>query len=166
MYRYTFIIPLLTVYLNVSHAETVGDVNVTSPIFTNSINESKYPTHTVTKEEINTIQSIGSNLKNFSGVSNADYGIAIGQPVLRGLTGDRTRILSNGIQANDLSHISGDHSNKVDLNNISFIEVIKGPSSLFSYGATSGGVINVVSDIISEEKTKKIVSKVVSNKNA
>ena len=152
MYRYTFIIPLLTAYLNVSHAETVGDVNVTSPIFTNSINESKYPTHTVTKEEINTIQSIGNNLKNFSGVSNADYGIAIGQPVLRGLTGDRTRILSNGIQANDLSHISGDHSNKVDLNNISFIEVIKGPSSLFSYGATSGGVINVVSDIISEEK--------------
>ena len=39
MYRYTFIIPLLTVYLNVSHAETVGDVNVTSPIFINSINE-------------------------------------------------------------------------------------------------------------------------------
>ena len=91
-------------------------------------------------------------MKNFSGISNADYGIAIGQPVLRGLTGDRTRILSNGIQANDLSHISGDHSNKVDLNNISFIEVIKGPSSLFGYGATSGGVINVVSDIISEEK--------------
>ena len=52
MYRYTFIIPLLTAYLNVSHAETVGDVNVTSPIFTNSINESKYPTHTVTKKSI------------------------------------------------------------------------------------------------------------------
>ena len=58
MYRYTFIIPLLTAYLNVSHAETIWDVNVTSPIFTNSINESKYPTHAVTKEEINTIQSI------------------------------------------------------------------------------------------------------------
>ena len=58
MYRYTFII-LLIMYFNVSYVETVGDVNVTSPIFTNSINESKYPTHTVTKEEINTIQSIG-----------------------------------------------------------------------------------------------------------
>ena len=158
MSKNIFIFSLLFICVEQVHSETLTDVDVTSPVFTNSINESKYPTHTVTKEEINTIQSIGSNLKNFSGVSNADYGIAIGQPVLRGLTGDRTRILSNGIQANDLSHISGDHSNKVDLNNISFIEVIKGPSSLFSYGATSGGVINVVSDIISEEKYESEIS--------
>ena len=147
MYKYTFLVPLLIICINVSFGETISDVNVSSPVYTNSINENKYPVHIIEREEINTYQSIGDNLKNYSGLSNADYGIAIGQPVIRGLTGDRTRLLSDGIQINDLSHISGDHANNVNLNNISYIEVFKGPSALFSYGATSGGIVNVVSEI-------------------
>ena len=152
MYKYTVLIPLLVICANVSFGETISDVNVSSPIFINSVNENKYPVHIIEKEEINTYQSIGNNIENLSGVSNADYGIAIGQPVIRGLTGDRTRLLSDGVQINDLSHISGDHSNNVNLNNISYIEIFKGPSALFSYGATSGGIINVVSDIFSNKK--------------
>ena len=152
MYKYTFLVPLLIICINVSFGETISDVNVSSPVYTNSINENKYPVHIIEREEINTYQSIGDNLKNYSGLSNADYGIAIGQPVIRGLTGDRTRLLSDGIQINDLSHISGDHANNVNLNNISYIEVFKGPSALFSYGATSGGIVNVVSEILSNKK--------------
>ena len=142
----------MVICANVSFGETISDVNVSSPIFINSVNENKYPVHIIEKEEINAYQSIGNNIENLSGVSNADYGIAIGQPVIRGLTGDRTRLLSDGVQINDLSHISGDHSNNVNLNNISYIEIFKGPSALFSYGATSGGIINVVSDIFSNKK--------------
>ena len=152
MYKYIFLFPLLIISINTSFGETISDVNVSSPIYTNSIDENKYPIHIVNNEEINTYQSIGENLKNYSGISNADYGTAIGQPVIRGLTGNRTRILTNGIQLNDLTHISSDHANNVGLNNISYIEVIKGPSSLFSYGATSGGIVNVISDIISNQK--------------
>ncbi len=152
MYKYIFLFPLLIISINTSFGETISDVNVSSPIYTNSIDENKYPIHIVNNEEINTYQSIGENLKNYSGISNADYGTAVGQPVIRGLTGNRTRILTNGIQLNDLTHISSDHANNVGLNNISYIEVIKGPSSLFSYGATSGGIVNVISDIISNQK--------------
>ncbi len=152
MYKYIFLFPLLIISINTSFGETISDVNVSSPIYTNSIDENKYPLHIVNNEEINTYQSIGENLKNYSGISNADYGTAVGQPVIRGLTGNRTRILTNGIQLNDLTHISSDHANNVGLNNISYIEVIKGPSSLFSYGATSGGIVNVISDIISNQK--------------
>ena len=152
MYKYIFLFPLLIISINTSFGETISDLNVSSPIYTNSIDENKYPIHIVNNEEINTYQSIGENLKNYSGISNADYGTAVGQPVIRGLTGNRTRILTNGIQLNDLTHISSDHANNVGLNNISYIEVIKGPSSLFSYGATSGGIVNVISDIISNQK--------------
>ncbi len=152
MYKYIFLFPLLIISINTSFGETISDVDVSSPIYTNSIDENKYPIHIVNNEEINNYQSIGENLKNYSGISNADYGTAVGQPVIRGLTGNRTRILTNGIQLNDLTHISSDHANNVGLNNISYIEVIKGPSSLFSYGATSGGIVNVISDIISNQK--------------
>ena len=152
MFKNIFIFSLLFTCIEFVSSETLTDVDVTSPMFTNSINESKYPAHIIPNKEINSNQSLGDNLKGLSGVSNADYGAAIGQPSIRGLTGNRTKILSNNIAVNDLSSLSADHINAVDLNNISHIEVIRGPSSIFTQGGTSGGIVNVISDIISDKK--------------
>ena len=152
MSKNIFILSLLIFCIEQVYSETLTDVDVTSPIFTNSINESKYPSHVIQNEEINTSKSLGENLKGLSGVNNADYGAAVGQPSIRGLTGNRTKILSNNITVNDLSSLSADHINNVDLNNISHIEVLRGPSSIFTYGGTSGGIVNVISDIISDKK--------------
>ena len=159
MFKNIFIFSLLFVSIEFVSGETLTDVEVTSPIFTNSINESKYPIHIIQNKEINSSKSLGDNLKELSGISNADYGAAIGQPSIRGLTGNRTKILSNNIAVNDLSSLSADHINNVDLNNISHIEVIRGPSSIFTYGGTSGGIVNVISDIISEKTYDKDVLK-------
>jgi len=152
MSKHIFLISLLLVSINTLSAEELSDVSVTSSVFSNSINESKYPLHIMQNEEINVNKSIGDNLKGLSGVSNADYGAAVGQPTIRGLTGNRTRLLSNNIPVNDLSNLSGDHINNIDLNNISHIEILRGPSSIFNRGGTSGGIINVITDIISENK--------------
>jgi iron complex outermembrane receptor protein len=152
MSKHIFLISLLFISINTLSAEELSDVSVTSSVFSNSINESKYPLHIMQNEEINVNKSIGDNLKGLSGVSNADYGAAVGQPSIRGLTGNRTKLLSNNIPVNDLSNLSGDHINNIDLNNISHIEILRGPSSIFNKGGTSGGIINVVSDIISEDK--------------
>ena len=126
MSRNIFIFSLLFISLDYVSGETLTDVDVTSPIFTNSINESKYPVHIIQNEEISASKSLGDNLKGLSGITNADYGAAIGQPAIRGLTGNRTKILSNNISVNDLSSLSADHINTVDLNNISHIEVLNG----------------------------------------
>ncbi len=150
MFKNIFLFSLLFVCINTVSAEELSDISVNSSVFSNSINENKYPLHIIQSEEINAKKSIGDNLKGLSGVSNADYGSAVGQPVIRGLTGNRTRLLSNNITVNDLSDISGDHINNVDLNNISHIEILRGPSSIFNKGGTSGGIINVISDLISE----------------
>ena len=147
-----FLISLLYICINVVSAETLSNISVTSPIFTNSINESKYPIHILQNEEISTNKSIGDNLKGLSGISNADYGAAVGQPVIRGLTGNRTRLLSDNVNISDLSGLSGDHINDIDLNNISHIEVLRGPSSIFTQGGTSGGIVNIISEIISKQK--------------
>jgi iron complex outermembrane receptor protein len=150
MSRNIFIVSLLFICIDSVSAETLTEVEVTSPMFTNSINENKYPIHIIQNEEISRSKSLGDNLKELSGMTNADYGAAVGQPSIRGLTGNRTKILLNGMTVNDLSSLSADHINNVDLNNISHIEVLRGSSSIFSYGGTSGGIVNVISDIISE----------------
>ena len=150
MSRNIFIFSLLFICTDLVSAETLTEVEVNSPMFTNSINENKYPIHIIQNEEISRSKSLGDNLKELSGMTNADYGAAVGQPSIRGLTGNRTKILSNGMTVNDLSSLSADHINNVDLNNISHIEVLRGSSSIFSYGGTSGGIVNVISDIISE----------------
>ena len=152
MSKSIFLISLLYICINAVSAETLSNISVTSPIFTNSINESKYPIHILQNEEISTNKSIGDNLKGLSGISNADYGAAVGQPVIRGLTGNRTRLLSDNVNISDLSGLSGDHINDIDLNNISHIEVLRGPSSIFTQGGTSGGIVNIISEIISKQK--------------
>lgn len=151
MYKNTFLFFLLCICVNQVSGENITDVDVSSPIFTNSINEAK-PIHILQNEEIKTNQSLGDNLKGLSGISNADYGIAVGQPAIRGLSGNRTRVFKDNIGVNDLSQISGDHIINVDLNNISHIEIIKGPSSIFSHGGVSGGIVNIISDAISKSK--------------
>ena len=60
-------------------------------------------------------KSIGSNIKSVPGVSNSDYGVAIGQPVIRGLGGDRVKVLSNNDYISDLSYFSADHPKMVNL---------------------------------------------------
>ena len=115
MFKNIFIISLSFICINVVSAEELSNISVTSSEFTNSISESKYPLYIMQNEEINVNRSIGDNLKGLSGLSNADYGAAVGQPVIRGLTGNRTRLLSNNIPINDLSNLSGDHINNIDL---------------------------------------------------
>ena len=159
MSRNIFIFSLLFICIDLVSAETLTEVEVTSPVFSNSINETKYPVHIKQNEEISSNKSLGDNLKGLSGMTNADYGAAIGQPSIRGLTGNRTKILSNNIAVNDLSSLSADHINNVDLNNISHIEVIRGPSSIFTHGGTSGGIVNIISDIISGKKYEKDILK-------
>ena len=159
MLKNIFLIFILFICVNNVSGEILTDIEIQSPLFTNTIDENKYPIHILQNEEVNSSKSLGDNLKGLSGITNADYGLAVGQPSIRGLTGNRTKILLNGIVVNDLSSLSADHINNVDLNNISHIEVLKGSSSIFSYGGTSGGIINIISDIVSEEKYNEDILK-------
>jgi iron complex outermembrane receptor protein len=92
--------------------------------------------------------SLGDAVNSYLGVSIADYGAAIGQPIIRGMSGPRVKILKNGMVNRDVSGLGADHLNDVDLNNIEQIEIVKGPSSLLYANGTIGGIINVVDDCI------------------
>jgi len=132
-------------------ADDLTPLEVKSSVLSNTVGESKYPLSVIGSSGINSTQSIGQNLIKIPGISNSDYGVAIGQPVIRGLGGSRVKVLSDNDNVNDLSHISADHPNMVNTSNASYIEVIKGPASIFNYGGTTGGIINVITGSITDQ---------------
>ena len=88
--------------------------------------------------------SIGETLARQPGVSSTSFGPTASAPVLRGLSGDRVRILTDGIGSLDLSSSGPDH--KVAINPITAerIEVLRGPAALLFGSSAIGGVVNVI----------------------
>jgi len=95
--------------------------------------------------------SVGEILKSQAGVNSTSFGPSSSRPVIRGLDGDRIRILQNGLGTLDASTQSLDHAIPVDTLTIDQVEVVRGPMSLL-YGASAvGGVVNLSNNRIHRE---------------
>jgi iron complex outermembrane recepter protein len=88
--------------------------------------------------------SIGDTLAKTPGVSATSFGPNASRPILRGLQGERVRVLSNGIGSIDVSNTSADHATLVNPLLAERIEVLRGPQSLLYGSAALGGVVNVI----------------------
>ena len=88
--------------------------------------------------------SIGETLANTPGVSATSFGPTASRPVLRGLQGERVRVLTDGIGAIDVSNTSADHASVVNPLLAERIEVLRGPQSLLYGSSAIGGVVNVI----------------------
>lgn len=88
--------------------------------------------------------SLGETLADTPGVSASSFGPNSSRPVLRGLQGERVRVLSNGIGAIDASNTSADHALAINPLLAKRIEVLRGPQSLQYGSAAIGGVVNVI----------------------
>ena len=134
--------------LNIT-AQDLEEVIVTSSFVNTEIDGSL---HVVDGNEIDTNAngSLGEAIDDLLGVSSADYGSAIGQPIIRGMSGTRVKVLDNGMVNRDVSALGPDHPNDTDLNNIQQIEIVKGPSSLLYANGSIGGIVNIVDNTISK----------------
>jgi iron complex outermembrane recepter protein len=94
--------------------------------------------------------SLGDTLRNEIGVSNASFGASVGQPVIRGQSGNRVSILQNGVGLTDASNVSPDHANGVEPALAERLEVLRGPSALLYGSGAIGGVVNVIDGRIPE----------------
>jgi len=88
--------------------------------------------------------SIGETLAKQPGVTATSFGPAASRPILRGLGGDRIRILTDGIGSLDLSASSVDHAVAINPLTADRIEILRGPSALLFGSAAIGGVVNVI----------------------
>jgi len=88
--------------------------------------------------------SIGDTLAALPGVSASSFGPSASRPILRGLSGERVRVLTDGIGSLDLSSSDPDHAVSINPLTADRIEVLRGPSSLLYGSAAIGGVVNVI----------------------
>lgn len=86
--------------------------------------------------------SLGETLNKQPGVASTWFGPGASRPVIRGLDGDRIRILRNGVSALDASSLSYDHAVPLDPVNVDRIEIVRGPAALLYGGNAIGGVVN------------------------
>ncbi len=90
------------------------------------------------------VATLGETLNRELGVSSTSFGAGASRPLIRGLGGERVRILQNGIGAMDASALSDDHAVSVDPLVADQIEVLKGPATLLYGSGAIGGIVNVV----------------------
>ncbi len=90
--------------------------------------------------------SLGETLKNEVGVSSTSYGPNASRPVIRGLDGDRVRILQNGLGILDASGASQDHAVSIDPLLMDGVEIVRGPLSLLYGSSAIGGVVNILTN--------------------
>ena len=88
--------------------------------------------------------TIGETLSRTPGVSATSFGPNASRPVLRGLQGERVRVLIDGIGSIDVSNTSVDHAVVVNPLLADRIEVLRGPESLLYGPSAIGGVVNVI----------------------
>jgi len=88
--------------------------------------------------------SIGETLAQQPGVTASSFGPTASRPILRGLQGERVRILSDGIGTLDLSSSDPDHEVTINPLTAERIEVLRGPSALLYGSSAIGGVVNVI----------------------
>ena len=88
--------------------------------------------------------TLGDTLDGLPGVAGTGFGPNASRPVIRGLDGDRIRVLDNGGATVDASSLSFDHAVALDPLVAERIEVLRGPAALLYGGSATGGVVNTI----------------------
>ena len=100
--------------------------------------------------------SIGDTLTRLPGVSASSFGPTASRPILRGLGGDRIRVLTDGIGSFDVSASSADHAVAINPLTADRIEVLRGPAALPFGSSAIGGVVNVIDSRIPRRAEKPL----------
>lgn len=102
--------------------------------------------------------SLGQTLAEQPGVTSTYYGPGSSRPVIRGLQGDRVRVLESGIGSGDVSSSGPDHAVAVEPMLAGQIEIIRGPSTLLYGSSAIGGAVNIIDTRIPRETSEHALS--------
>ena len=123
------------------------EVVVTATASPRSQLEVAQPTSVLADEDLvlRSDTTLGETLDEEPGVSSTYFGPGASRPIIRGMGGDRIRVLEGGIGGADASSSSPDHAVSSDPLTAERIEVIRGPATLLYGSSAVGGVVNVLS---------------------
>jgi iron complex outermembrane recepter protein len=103
--------------------------------------------------------TLGETLNGLPGVSSTYFGPNASRPTIRGLDGDRIRVLNNSASSLDASALSYDHAVPLDVLSTDRVEVLRGPAALLYGGSAVGGVVNVIDNRIPREAVSGVLGK-------
>ena len=102
--------------------------------------------------------SLGETLSNEAGVSSSFFGQGVSRPIIRGLSGDRIRVLEDGIGTGDASDVSVDHAVTTDPLQAERIEILRGPATLLYGSSAIGGAVNVIDERVPTTRAGRTIS--------
>ena len=104
------------------------------------------------KLEKNIINDLATTLSGESGIGIRSSGQATQRPLLRGYSGDRFLITSDGFELGDMSNTTADHAVGMEISAADGVEVLRGPETL-AYGSnTIAGIINIITPFNNPKK--------------
>jgi len=114
----------------------------------------------ISRKELELYQSatLGETLSHIAGVQNTYFGPNSGAPVIRSLSGNRVRTLSNGVAISDLSGISPSLNVMTDMDNLLGIDVYKSGASILYGGKAIGGAVNLKDNTIPTSRFSKTIT--------
>lgn len=105
----------------------------------------------------NTGSQIGDVLDKVPGVASSSFVPGAARPILRGLGGDRVRVLVDGLGTADAGNVSDDHGVAVDPLIATSVEVLRGPAVLLYGSQAIGGAVNIVTRRLPERRLDEAV---------
>jgi iron complex outermembrane receptor protein len=102
--------------------------------------------------------TLGETLGQELGVSSSSFGAGVGQPVIRGQSGPRVRIMQDSLGIQDVSTLSPDHANAVEPILAERIEVLRGPQTLLYGSGAIGGLVNVIDNRIPDRLPEQVIT--------
>lgn len=160
MKKHYYTITLLAVVnfsLAQKHHDTIKTENIESVII---IGKENHHFDRISRNTLDVIQTstLGETLSKIPGIQNTFYGPNAGTPMIRSLTGNRVKVLKNGIGMNDLSGISPDYNIDFNPDNITSMEVNKNSTAVLYGGKAIGGAVNINNNNIPLQPNKKNIS--------
>jgi iron complex outermembrane receptor protein len=131
----------VTLTLDISLHE---EVTVAANLEVRTLGQLAQPIEVLGKQEIQEkLQpTLGETLANEPGVNQTFFGRGSSRPVIRGLGGDRIRLLQDGVGVGDVSDTSPDHAVTINTLTTEKIEVVRGPATLLYGSSAIGGLVN------------------------
>ena len=87
---------------------------------------------------------LGDLLTKVPGVSATSFSPGASRPILRGLDGERVRVLFDSLGTADVANTSADHATTISPLTTTRVEILRGPAALLFGSQAVGGVVNVL----------------------
>ncbi len=132
-----------------NHPHQLADMIISVPL-DQTLSETALPKSVLIGDKLRTKiePTIGATLEQQPGISNASFGPGVGQPVIRGQSGSRVKVLQNSLGSLDVSNLSPDHANSTEPLWADRIEILRGPATLLYGSGAIGGIVNIIDNRI------------------